>query len=163
MPESVPDIVPDAPIESGSMRTGPASRARPKSRIFTTPSLRRMMLSGLISRCKIPAAWAAARALARLLTPVVGVGELCRAGGHQLPECWSLNPLHGEKQPCRRVSGFVHRDDVWIVAAPRLRAPQSGSGRWPADLRQDDGAGSSGRPEFPIDCAPGKPRPFRRQ
>ena len=73
------------------------------------------MFSGLISRCRIPAAWAAARALEACLTPVDGIGEFCRAGGHQLAECGPLHPLHREEQSRRRVSRFVNRDDVWIV------------------------------------------------
>ena len=79
VPESVPDIVPDAPVEFASRRTGPASRASPKSRIFTTPSLPRMMFSGLMSRCRIPAAWAAATARAACLPQIDGLQVIYRA------------------------------------------------------------------------------------
>src|SRR5579872_7124801 len=37
VPDSVPEMVPEAPRDSGSGRAGPVSRASPKSRIFTTP------------------------------------------------------------------------------------------------------------------------------
>ena len=42
-------------IEASSTR-----RARPKSISFTVPALLSMMLAGLMSRCTIPCAWAAA-------------------------------------------------------------------------------------------------------
>ena len=42
---------------------GPPSFARPKSRIFTRPSLAIIRLAGLMSRCTIPDSWARASAL----------------------------------------------------------------------------------------------------
>ena len=64
VPSRTPAAVRAIPGSEVTLETAGVSFARPKSRIFTRPSLVTMRFSGLRSRCTMPPAWALARASA---------------------------------------------------------------------------------------------------
>ena len=77
MYSGVPTAIPSCVRCSESPSSGAASRARPKSVIFTVPPRVSRMFSGLMSRCTMPASSAACRASAtcrRMFTAVAASG-----------------------------------------------------------------------------------------
>ena len=98
VPESVPDIVPDAPAEFASRRTGPASRASPKVQnlqhaVFAEDDVLRLNIA-----MEYPSCMSSRHSASRLPTQIDGLQVINRPGVDQLTKREAVDPFHRDEQ-----------------------------------------------------------------
>src|SRR5499427_4162581 len=111
-PDSVLSGTRVAASASGSC---PVCFARPKSSSFTMPSLRRMMFSGLMSRCTMPFAWAAASPPAISNSHAQDFTEHERLRSHSFTQGRAFDEFCSDESSGVGLIDFVDRKDVGMV------------------------------------------------
>ena len=113
------------PVASGAAKvvasgtSGAITFATPKSRTFTCPDSVTMTLAGLMSRCTMPAAWAASSAPAICSRIPEHVGQRQTAGTDAAVERFAGQELHHDEVDAVVLVDFIDGDDIGMIECGR--------------------------------------------
>ena len=118
VPSTMPAPVPAVTVAcwpSGALSSGRVSFARPKSRIFTRPSVVTNRFSGFRSRCTMPLSCAAARPCATCIAYVNGLAHRQAARTQLIAERLALQQLRDDVGRAVLVPDVIDGQDVRMV------------------------------------------------